>query len=79
MKVIDTPMGAKVIHMGSDEDAVELQRVLNARHAFILGYMVTKGWAGSPEDLSMEQILEIRQQEGWKNPTTDWVTTAAAE
>jgi|TARA_R110000851_G_scaffold56073_3_gene131215 hypothetical protein len=39
---------------------------MKARHEFSLIYASEKGWK---EDLSVEQIIEIRNQESWKNPT----------
>jgi len=44
----------------------EMQKVLLARDAFINKYCADKGW--TKETLTIEQILEIRAQDGWKNP-----------
>lgn len=72
LRLIQSPTGTvKVLHMGTDADADELQRIFNGRHAFVVGYMAKMGWEGPPEKLSIERILEIRKQEGWKNPTLD--------
>jgi len=60
--------GIKAVHVGTDDEAVEHQRVLNARAAFSKEYMKKKGWGENILDLSIEQIMEIRAQEGWKNP-----------
>jgi len=54
--------------MGSDEETAEIERVLKARHDFALNYMEEKGWEIKTELLSLKQIMEIREQEGWKNP-----------
>jgi hypothetical protein len=43
----------------------ELQTVLLSRSGFIEAYCASKGWA---EPLSIEQVLEIRSQDGWKHP-----------
>lgn len=42
-----------------------LQSALQLRSAFIESYCKVKGWK---EPLSMEKVLEIRQQDGWKHP-----------
>jgi hypothetical protein len=33
-----------------------------------MAYCRTKGWPEDAAKLSIEQIMEIRAQEGWKNP-----------
>jgi hypothetical protein len=50
---------------GGSED---LQRLLLARSRFIEAYCKEKGWT---EPLSMQQVMEIRAQEGWKHPDVD--------
>ena len=49
--------------------SLDPQKIINARHNFILDYCKQKGW--KMEDLSFEQILEIRKQDEWKNPILD--------
>jgi hypothetical protein len=44
----------------------ELQQALILRSAFIESYCAAKGWK---EPLTIQQLLEIRSQDGWKNPT----------
>ena len=44
----------------------ETEKVLLARDAFIDKYCAEKGWTKAT--LTMQQILEIRAQDGWKNP-----------
>ncbi len=39
---------------------------IRSRDAFITAYCKDKGW--DPKDLDMTKVIEIRQQEGWKNP-----------
>jgi hypothetical protein len=39
---------------------------LKARDAFVRKYCAERGW--DPEHISIEQLLDIREQEGWKNP-----------
>jgi hypothetical protein len=46
--------------------AERLERILEARGKFVMLYAKEKQW--DIENLTMEQILEIRKQEGWKNP-----------
>lgn len=53
---------------GTDAEAAEHQRVINARGEFSFRYMKEKGWGDKLEDLSIQQILEIREQKEWKNP-----------
>ncbi len=60
--------GMGFIHTGSDKDAEGIEQALNARHAFALKYAKEKGWGGKVAELSLDQIMEIRRQEGWKNP-----------
>ncbi len=47
----------------TDED----ERVVKGRDAFATKYCAEKGW--DREKLTIPQILEIRKEEGWKNPT----------
>lgn len=56
-------------HAGTDEEAERHQKMINARHEFILAYCREKGWP-VPGDtvLPVAQILEIRKQPGWQNP-----------
>ena len=42
--------------------------IIRRRAAFGVDYCMRKGWSIDPADLSVSQILEIRGQEGWKNP-----------
>ena len=44
----------------------EQEAFLRKREAFAKKYCADKGWTFPPE--SIEQVLEIRKQEGWKNP-----------
>ena len=68
MNHIKAPNGMNLFVPGGPDKATAVEKLRHARHAFILAYTKTKGWSG---DLSMEQILEIRRQEGWKNPKVD--------
>jgi hypothetical protein len=42
-------------------------RVIEGRKAFAEEYCAAKGWPLDPAQLSMDQIMEIRAQEGWIN------------
>lgn len=44
----------------------EQEALLQKRGAFVLRYCVSKGW--KVDELTIEQILEIRQHDGWINP-----------
>ena len=48
--------------------SAELQRLLILRSGFSEVYAKTKGWAWP---LSLEQVMEIRSQEGWKRPVEE--------
>jgi hypothetical protein len=40
---------------------------LEARAAFVSEYCRAKGWPEDPDALTMQQVYEIRAQDGWKN------------
>jgi hypothetical protein len=48
---------------GKKEERAE---VTEKRQRFVEDYCKKLGW--DPKQLSFEQTLEIRQQDGWKNP-----------
>jgi len=58
-----------VFVIGTQDDADKTQAILDARHAFIQRYCKEQGWPEDEDKLSIQQILQIRQQDGWKNPT----------
>ncbi len=69
VRVLKPPFGpSRVIHLGDDESATETQRVLDARGAFTLAYMEKQGWGEDVGRLTVEQIMEIREQPEWKKP-----------
>lgn len=45
------------------------EAIISGRMTFSKKYCAEKGW--NIDDLSIEQILEIREQEGWKVPVPD--------
>lgn len=64
--------GVGVVVGAAPGEADEIQRKINARGAFVVKYAREQGWIGPDEEidvkkLSIEQILEIRDQDGWKN------------
>jgi len=65
---LDLGNGIKVCGL-SEKDV----KFLSARHAFVEQYCKAKGWDADDlgKGLTIEQILEIRSQEGWKNPLGD--------
>lgn len=72
MKVVKLPLGETVIAMGSDARIAKQQRTINRRWAFVKKYLAKKGWdANRIEDLSINQLLEIRSQPEWKNASEE--------
>lgn len=67
VKKIDTPIGS-VFHTGTDEEAEATESLLKRRHRFVVSYCESKGWPTDGAELNIDQIMEIRNQEGWKNP-----------
>lgn len=57
-----------VIPLGSSEEAARQQRIIDGRDRFIKKYMADKDWGTDVIKLAMNQILEIRDQPGWKDP-----------
>lgn len=47
----------------------EQETILRKRAAFVASYCAEKGWPTDITSLSMKQIMEIRDQPGWQNPT----------
>ncbi len=67
MPKIETPAGL-AFHPGTAEEAEAANKILWARHRFVVAYCESKGWPTNPDELSLDQIFEIREQDGWKNP-----------
>lgn len=68
-KLVELPLGGgTVLVLGSNEEIAEQERLIAARAAFVVTYCRAHGWPEEPRELSIAQILEIREQEGWKNP-----------
>jgi len=51
---------------GNIRDLQDPERISEARYKFSQKYIEAKGW--DSKKLSLEQISEIREQEGWKTP-----------
>jgi hypothetical protein len=45
----------------------EQHSILRLRGEFVAAYCTARGW--NMENLTIEQLLEIRAQEGWKTPS----------
>lgn len=67
---IRLPDGSVAI-ASSPEQASRGQRIIDARHRFNVEYCMSKGWPTDPAELSIDQILEICDQDGWKNAGQD--------
>lgn len=50
--------------MKSEQEKVN--EMIKRRNDFSINYCKEKGWTTVIEELSIEQIMEIRQQQGWK-------------
>ena len=64
--VVKLPGGGTAISLGP-QTAEELQGMIDRRHQVVLDYCKKMGWSPDPEKLTIEQILEIRDQPEWKN------------
>ena len=45
----------------------QTEEIIKRRHEIAIAYCNEKGWSTNPQELSFDQILEIRSQEKWKN------------
>ncbi len=70
MKVIKAPGGMSILHLGTDAEAEAAEDLITRRHKFAQAYCAEKGWPSDPTELSIEQILEIREQPGWQDPSS---------
>lgn len=52
-------------HFGLND---EQKKILKAREEFAIKYCAEKGWGSNISDITIDQIMEIRSQEGWKTP-----------
>ena len=47
---------------------ITARKIIRAREKFAIEYCKKKNWPKKFEDLTMDQIKEIRNQEEWINP-----------
>jgi hypothetical protein len=48
-----------------------IEEVIEKRIAIVFNYCVEKGWSLNPDDLTIEQIMEIRSLQEWKNASKE--------
>lgn len=65
---VDLPNGMTVIMMGSPEENQAHKDLITKRHEFVMNECKRRGWPQDPGQLSIQQILEIRDMPGWKDP-----------
>ena len=66
--LLKLPGGAgTVVLTGNAEQNAETERLLLARHEFAMDYCKQRGWPEDAAELTIDQILEIRAQPGWKD------------
>lgn len=66
---VQLPIGGyAILPGGTPEEAARREKFMEARYRFVLSYAESKGWPANPDHLSMDQIMEIRSQPGWKAP-----------
>lgn len=63
-----TPDGAVMFLTGTCEENKEQIRKIEARWKFCKEYAKQRNWPEDFKKLSISQILEIREQDGWINP-----------
>lgn len=68
MPTIELPDNLGTVTHGIQEEADRTKAILHARRAFTLKYCQEQGWPSNPRELLIEQVMQIRDQEGWKNP-----------
>jgi len=52
----------------SAEEVTKYEAFLEARFQFAMQYAESQGWGRDVQTLTIKQILEIRNQPGWKTP-----------
>ncbi|MES2395641.1 MAG: hypothetical protein V4549_06545 [Bacteroidota bacterium] len=53
------------------EDQDKLNKIIKKRNQIVYDYCISKGWPLLPENLSIEQIMEIRKLKEWKEASLD--------
>jgi hypothetical protein len=69
MPEVKLPFGLRTFTLCSDEEALAFAELARKRAEFALAYMKEKGWGSNPDTISIEELMEIRDQPGWKDPT----------
>lgn len=67
MEMRETPFGS-VLMPGTVEENDRKQKILYARHKFVTDECSRRGWPKDFNKLSIDQVMEIREMEDWKNP-----------
>lgn len=49
----------------------QLEEMINRRHKVVVDYCKKNGWPTNLDNLTMEQIMEIRSQPEWINVSKD--------
>jgi len=44
----------------------QANEIIKRRHEIVLAYCKEKGWEADPAKMTIEQIMEIRSQQNWK-------------
>jgi hypothetical protein len=73
------PGGTTAVTFGTDEETAAQQSVIDIRTAFIKAYCKEQDWPEDVMELTIDQILQIRDQPGWKNAGRPVRKTAEAE
>jgi len=58
----------KIMLTGTDKENENVKRIVLGRDKFIGEYCKKNGWSVDITTLTIDQIIEIRSHEGWKNP-----------
>lgn len=68
MPEVKLPFGMRAFTLCSDEEARGFEELARKRAEFALAYMKEKGWGSNVNTISIEELMEIREQSGWKKP-----------
>jgi len=68
MELRRDPLGQLIFMTGTKAENDKTEKILHARYHFSLEYCRTMGWPADLSKLSLDQVLEIREQAGWQNP-----------
>ena len=65
---VTTQNGSVLCYVDTEVGALRMQQMCRARLRFSMRYAKERGWGDSLDELSIDQLLEIRQQPGWLTP-----------